>query len=374
MTNFDVQLVMLILVASIPLAGITMAITPQLQPRGQVFSVSVPTSAREHPHVRKMMRRYFVIIAAATIAFTLLALVFCLLGNTLAALATVIAATVALLVLGYGLILRYRAKTQAFKRACGWEAEAQQRVAAVGESRQAAPRGISLAWNWLYVPVLLLTAAVAVVGYGAMPEQLPMHADISGNITDTVAKSPVIAAFPLLIEAFLVVVFVFSHWTVLCSKKGTEPGNPASSAWAYGMFVRAQTTYLLVGGLAITATVGLGMDLVFIGVVSMGSAVALIVAVSMLLAAVSVVVDMVYGQSGSRVFRMESSDKLLTDDDAHWKLGLLYYNPDDASLFCPQRVGFGWTANWARPAVWAIAAAAVAITVLFMVACVMLAG
>ena len=374
MANFDIQLVMLILVASIPLVGATMAVTPRLQPHGQVFSVSVPTSAWEHPHVRKMMRRYFAIVAAATVVFTLVALAFCLLGNAPAALVTVIFATVALLVLGYGLILRYRAKTQELKCACGWEAEAQQRVAAVGESREAAPRGVSLAWNWLYAPVLLLTAAVAVAGYGAMPDQLPMHVDVSGAVTSTVAKSPAIAALPLFIEMFLVVIFVFSHWTALRSKKGTEPGNPASPAWAYGMFVRAQTTYLLVGGLAVTATVGLGMELVFMDVVPMGSATVFIVAVAMLLAVASIVVSLVYGQSGSRVFRMEPSEKLLTDDDAHWKFGLLYCNPDDASLFCPQRVGFGWTANWARPAVWAIAAAGVAVTALFVVACVMLAG
>ena len=374
MPNLDVQPVMLILAAIIPLVGATMAITPRLQPRSQVFSVSVPTAAWEHPRVRQMMRRYFAIVLAVAIAFTLVALAFCLLGNAFAVLTTVIVATLVLFVLGYGLILRYRAQTQKLKRASGWEAEAQQRVAAVGESRTAAPRGISLAWNWLYAPVLLLTAAVAVAGYGAMPDQLPMHVDVSGTVTSTVAKSPAVAAFPLLIEVFLAAVFAFSHWTALCSKKGTEPGNPASSAWAYGMFAHAQTTYLLVGGLAVTAAVGLSMELVFIGVVSMGSATVFIVAVAMLLAVASIVVSLVYGQSGSRVFRMEPSEKLLTDDDAHWKFGLLYCNPDDASLFCPQRVGFGWTANWARPAVWAIAAAGVAVTALFVVACVMLAG
>ena len=45
MSNSEVQTIMLILVAFIPLVGLTMALTPRLQPRGEVFSVSVPTSA-----------------------------------------------------------------------------------------------------------------------------------------------------------------------------------------------------------------------------------------------------------------------------------------------------------------------------------------
>ncbi len=39
-------------------------------------------------------------------------------------------------------------------------------------------------------------------------------------------------------------------------------------------------------------------------------------------------------------------------DEIHWKAGLLYFNRDDAALFVPRRMGFGWTLNMARPAAW----------------------
>ena len=83
-----------------------------------------------------------------------------------------------------------------------------------------------------------------------------------------------------------------------------------------------------------------------IGVLPITGAVAAIVVVAMLIAAGDVILNAVYGQSGSRVFRMQRSAALLVDDDAYWKLGLFYYNPGDASLFLPQRSGFGWTVNW----------------------------
>ena len=372
MSNNEVQAIMLILVAFIPLVGLTMALTPRLQPRGEVFSVSVPTSAWDDPRIRRLMNRYVAIVIAATALFTVAALVFCLMGNAEASLAVVVVASLALLAIGYGLILRYRAKVQGIKRACGWAAQSQQHVATIVEGVEQAPRPISLAWNWLYAPLVALTAAVVAAGYGSMPDAIPMHVDVSGNVTDMVPKSPMVAAFPVALEVFLAAVFAFCHWMVLRSKKGLEPGRPASSSWAYGMFAYAQTTFLLVMGLACTAACGLGMALAMIGIVSMGVAVAVIIGVALLCVVGDLIVGVKYGQSGSRVFRMEASDTLLSDDDRFWKLGMLYCNPDDASLFLPQRSGIGWTVNWGRPAVWAMMAVFVLIVAAFIAICVVM--
>lgn len=370
MESADMQLVMFALIATIPLVGAMMAITPLLQPNGQAFSVSVPEVAQSDPGIRVLKHRFVTIIAALTAILTLVAVVFCLMGSMKAVMALVVAGSLAPLVAGYGLIVRYRRRVQAIKRERGWRAEAQQRVAEIGEGAEDAPRAISLAWNWLYAPVILLTVGVAIAGYPVMPAQIPVHVDFSGAVTDVAAKSPAVAAFPIALELFLAGCFVFSHWTVLRSKKGTEPGNPASSAWAYGMFAHAQIVFLLVGGLVITAVCGLLIELSMIGVLPITGAVAAIVVVAMLIAAGDVILNAVYGQSGSRVFRMQRSAALLVDDDAYWKLGLFYYNPGDASLFLPQRSGFGWTVNWARPAVWAVMAGFVVATALFVVLCV----
>ena len=372
MSNNEVQAIMLILVAFIPLVGLTMALTPRLQPCGEVFSVSVPTSAWDDPRIRRLMNRYVVIVIAATALFTVAALALCLMGNAKAFLAVVVVASLALMAIGYGLILRYRAKVQGLKRACGWVAQSQQHVATIGEGVEQAPRPISLAWNWLYVPLVALTAVVVAVGYGSMPDAIPMHVDVSGNVTDMVPKSPMVAAFPVALEVFLAAVFAFCHWTVLRSKKGLEPGRPASSSWAYGMFAYAQTTFLLFMGLAYTAACGLGMALAMIGIVSMGVAVAVIIGVALLCVVGDLIVGVKYGQSGSRVFRMEASDTLLSDDDRFWKLGMLYCNPDDASLFLPQRSGIGWTVNWGRPAAWAMVTAFALIVAAFIAICVVM--
>ena len=40
--------------------------------------------------------------------------------------------------------------------------------------------------------------------------------------------------------------------------------------------------------------------------------------------------------------------------DRYWKLGFLYFNPDDAATLIEARFGLGYTLNFARPATWII--------------------
>lgn len=89
----------------------------------------------------------------------------------------------------------------------------------------------------------------------------------------------------------------------------------------------------------------------------------------------AVVLSVVYGQAGSRLFsRMRGGSEMLADDDRFWKAGIFYCNPNDASLFLLARFGIGWTFNFARPAVWAIMGACIVLTVAFVMICMMLAG
>ena len=45
----------------------------------------------------------------------------------------------------------------------------------------------------------------------------------------------------------------------------------------------------------------------------------------------------------------DSSEVINADDDQYWKGGLIYFNPNDPSIFVEKRFGVGWTLNLARP-------------------------
>ena len=75
------------------------------------------------------------------------------------------------------------------------------------------------------------------------------------------------------------------------------------------------------------------MELSFIGMASLQIVLIAVLALTVLVLVATVGVNLVFGQSGSKVFCMEESDNLLRNDDACWKLGMIYVNGNDASIF-----------------------------------------
>ena len=127
--------------------------------------------------------------------------------------------------------------------------------------------------------------------------------------------------------------------------------------------------FLLVTGVLVSGGVGILFLLSSTGFITLGQAAAVIIVLCFLITVGSVAMSLVYGQAGSRVFRrMQEDDVLLADEDDRWKLGVFYFDPDDASVFLPERFGIGWTMNFARPAAWAIVLGGLALTAAFIVA------
>jgi hypothetical protein len=63
------------------------------------------------------------------------------------------------------------------------------------------------------------------------------------------------------------------------------------------------------------------------------------------------------GQGGSRLTAILASSSVPVGDrteDRHWRLGVLYFNPDDAAVIVEKRFGLGYTFNFARLTTWII--------------------
>ena len=353
-------------VALVPLTGIMTIVTPFLMRRGEVFAVTVPDTAAHDPYLRRLKRRYALLMATLTAVLTAVGAFGAFTGDAGLALAVLCVGMLLLCIGSYGLMLYFRSKVRSYKKEQGWQASARESVAVVGDAP--VPRAVSLKWNLLYLPVIAVTLAIGAVGYAQMPDLIPQHMNFQGEVTEYMEKTPFTILVPALIVAFVAACMAFAHWTILRSKRPSNPSAPATSALAYGMFARAQSILLVAGGLALSV-LGPVMELSFIGVIGLERAGVFVVALALVIVVGSIVVSLVYGQGGSRVFsRMAASERLLADDDEHWKLGVFYYNPDDASLFLPERFGIGWTMNWARPAVWAIMLAGLVLTVAFVAA------
>ncbi len=370
MSTVDANVMLLLTTLIVPLTGIIMTITPFLMKKNECFTVTVPETALRDPYLKSLKRHYAVIMIILTVVLSLATLAFILIGDDAASVISMIAGILVICLVGYLLMLHYRHKVRLYKTEQHWEALHQETAAIVGG--EVIPQAVSLKWNLLYIPILLITLAIGVLGYASMPQQIPLHMGIDGSVDNYVEKSWLVVLMPGIVQAFLAACFVFAHWSITRSKRFVDPKAPAASALAYGMFAHAQSLYLLIGGILLCALLAT-MPLSFIGIISLTQAGLILMIGALILIAGALVISLIYGQGGSRLFaRMQESDVMLTDEDTYWKLGVFYFNPDDPSLFLPKRFGIGWTVNFARPGVWLIMVAGLVITVAFVVAMVAL--
>jgi len=361
----DTTMMMLMIVALIPIVGIFLAIIPYLVKKSEVFAVTVPESSAQDPYIKKLKLRYLLIVFGLTVLLTLLSLVFLLAKSELGVIVSMGIGTLLLCGGSYALMLYFRKKVKAYKDSMGWVAQHQERTAVV--MGMAVPRPISLAWNLLYLPIIAVTAAIGYLGYGLMPEQIPMQLGLNGEVSTIVDKNTYVILIPVVIQFFLALCFASSHWIITRSKRLSDPGAPAVSSLAYGMFAHAQSLYIVAGGLLLAAAF-VTMPLTFMGVMSLMQTAILIIIAAFVLIIGALVVSVVYGQGGARVFkRMQESNILLADEDQHWKLGVFYFNRDDSNWFLPARFGIGWTVNFARPFVWIFSFALVVVTIAFII-------
>ena len=379
----DSLILMVFLIAIIFLSGTLLAATPWFMKKGECFAVTIPESAQVDVRFLAFRKRY----AAAVLAVTLICAVALgvvsnvVLGkmssaadaaslNTILVAAIVATATIPLIA-SFALMLHYRKKVKAIKREEGWRAETDEAVALIGFEE--APVPPSLAWNVVYVPIVLITLALGLALYPSTPDLVPTHIDFAGNVNQWTPKGPALIAFPLLVEVFMAACFIFSHWMTIRSKKDVDPARPAISAYAYGAFARAECILLLVSGSVLTAVLGIVMILMMTETLSMLVTVVLIIVATLVFVGAMIAFSVVYGQSGSRlVKRLEENGGIIADNDEHWKAGIFYWNKDDASLILPKRFGVGWTMNWARPATWVIVGGITLASIAFVAACMLL--
>ena len=379
----DSLILIAFLIAIVFLSGALLAATPWFMKKGECFAVTIPESAQVDVRFLAFRKRY----AAAVLAVTLICAVALgvvsnvVLGkmssaadaaslNTILVAAIVAAATIPLIA-SFALMLHYRKKVKAIKREEGWKAERDEAVALIGFEEAPAPP--SLAWNVVYVPIVLITLALGLALYPSTPDLVPTHIDFAGNVNQWTPKGPALIAFPLLVEVFMAACFIFSHWMTIRSKKDVDPARPAISAYAYGAFARAECILLLVSGSVLTAVLGIVMILMMTETLSMLVTMVLIIVATLVFVGAMIAFSVVYGQSGSRlVKRLEENGGIIADNDEHWKAGIFYWNKDDASLILPKRFGVGWTMNWARPATWVIVGGITLASIAFVAACMLL--
>ena len=344
------------------LSGALLAVVPWLTRRREAFAVTVPESAQADPRIARMRHVYLVVLLAVSLACAAGVYALSAAADPLALSALACAPAL----LGFLLMLLFRSRVRAIKRSEGWEARAQRTAAVAGPAERNVPRPLPLAWDLLYLPVILATLAVTVALYPTMPDPVPVHFDATGAPDNYLAKGWQVIAMQMAVQASLALYLAAAHWQMLRSRRPVAPESPTASALAYGMFARAQSAALLVSGIVITASIAI-MPLAFAGVVTSDQSLVALIVIIVGAILPNLAVPLAYGQAGSRLLRrMTASNALDYDDDERWCLGVFYVSREDPSIVVPRRFGVGWAMNWGNPRSWGLVALLVAAVAAFV--------
>jgi uncharacterized membrane protein len=299
---------------------------------GIFFAVTVVPSFRESPEAARMVRSYRAqAMAHVAISFGLMVAGAWLERGVLLILGT--------LWLAVGPLI---AMAQAHKKALP-------HAVAHSTIREASltPRSAQLPGGWaLQFGPLAILAVVAIylgVHWPQIPDEFPVHWGTSGQPNGWSVRTPMGVYGPLLFGAAIVigislVAYTFSH----AARRLPVPANsPAPSDFPHRIAVLLLGVEYFIA--AMFSLVGL---LPLMG--SPGAVSIVILAAAVLLSAVFLGRWISHGRDHWPHAAGDGTP------DACWKLGLLYFNPDDPALFVEKRIGIGYTINFARGTAWAI--------------------
>ena len=214
---------------------------------------------------------------------------------------------------------------------------------------------LSNRWFILHGLITVLSTIWALFCYDQFPSRIPMHFDLTGEVTRYADKSILTVLFPNIMQLVMVIMFLLINWSILNSKQQIDPGDPADSAnrnaifrrrWSFFNVMSSLMVILLFTFTQLNMTLHFNPDLVLLvstvvpGIIVLGA----------------MIITFTTGQGGSRIGPRKSPASPVRPygNDDSWKLGGLYFNPEDPAIFVEKRFGSGWTINLGQIKAWLI--------------------
>jgi uncharacterized membrane protein len=212
-----------------------------------------------------------------------------------------------------------------------------------------APQASQLPGGWMLqlgpLAILAVVALYLSLDWAEIPDRFPVHWGASGMPNRYSARTAMGVYAPLLLAAAIVITISLLAYAIShLARRVPLEGQPAAvsdfphrtAVCLLGVEYFIAAMFSLVGLLPLTGGSGV-MPIV-------------ILTAAILVSAVFLGRWMSHGRAHSALVAGDGTP------DACWKLGVFYFNPDDAALFVEKRIGIGYTINFARPAAWVVLA------------------
>ena len=210
------------------------------------------------------------------------------------------------------------------------------RTASLTESQTGAGWWASTLSAWT---PLAIAGAILQQRWLQIPERFPTHWGLDGQPNGWTARTAEGVYWPLALAAGLVLMMATMGWVL--ARYSTASSVPAVKRMTLNI-LRA-VCWLLAVMFSATALLPL---------IHQPEHTMLWMIAGMVLAMVAIIAYAILTLVHDRNF-----DKLqAATQESAWKFGMFYFNPRDAALFVPKRLGYGFTLNFARPAAWLVIA------------------
>ena len=209
--------------------------------------------------------------------------------------------------------------------------------------------------NFWFVPHLVISAATFVIVflmYDKFPATIAMQYDFQGQVTRSVDKTYFSLLLPVGFQLFMIALLMLVNTIISLSKQQLDKSDAAASTERSLIFRRSWSIMIVITGFLLTLMFSFIILTDLLGIPPLIMTLVPLLITGVILGG-SIWLSVKVGQGGSRLKHVPANAAATgtgpSDDDKHWKLGIIYFNPADPALFLEKRFGVGWTMNLGRP-------------------------
>lgn len=329
------------------------AIIPYISRKTESFGISIPQEEYDNSEVKKIRNNYCISVLAFGLVMSLFSLFTAFFGAKDATMIFLPIGTLVQLAIMFVFYLIGYKSMQSLKYSKKWAQDRPQIVVVDTEFRKKKLM-VSPLWFVVYIIIILTTLFLGFFMYDKIPDRIPMHYNINGEVDSYTAKSYKVLFFAPVIQIFMTFLMAFVYWVIGKSKQQFDPSDIEKSIDQNRVFRYRWSAFIMLMG-PLLLVVFLFLQLTFTGFIKDVRLVTIVpMVIVLIIVASSIVLSVTTGQGGSRVRLVtnKSGNAIFRDEDKFWKLGIFYYNPEDPAIFIEKRFGVGWTNNFARPITW----------------------
>ncbi|MBC3887953.1 DUF1648 domain-containing protein [Acetobacterium paludosum] len=310
------------------------AFTPYFVRKNICFGISIPESEYDNPQFKALRRDYSIGCLATGLIIGIGSAVCYRWIPAEKAMWIQIEGMFLYLVISMLMYFFMRSKIKAIKQASDWKIETK----TVTEISQKSDKTINIRWYLVYLAIIAITVLATVLKYPSLPEQIPVHFNIAGEVDRYAQKSIGTVAIMPVIQLLIGMLFAAINVAIRMSKRqgNFQKSNVFRGVMSMTLFAIGLMVMLLLTCVQFSMMTILSEKLISV------LPLAFLIAIFVICAYLAIKV----GQGGSRLKGTGNQPENMIDDDSHWIGGFLYFNKNDPSLFVEKRFGIGYTLNF----------------------------